>query len=243
MIRRMALRLTVLLLVAALHAALVVTLADRLGRRPAEAAHPLLVAAIIEEPAAAPPDAAAAHTVPEPAPEPPPVPAIGPPPLVELPPQPDSPQPPPVPTVAALPTPEIPVRRPTPRPATRPTPAARPAAPAPPAPAPTPAMPASLPPRAEPVRQAAVVDATRTCRLPQYPPLSRRNGEAGTVTLTFLIDTDGSMLESHIETSSGYERLDEAARQALALCRFRAGSVDGVPERSWARMRYVWTLN
>lgn len=237
MTRMTAWRLSVVVLVAVLHAALVTTLADRLARRPAEAARPLLVVAIIEEPAPAPPDPADVPAPPEPDLAPP----AEPPPLVDLPPAPVLPEPPPVPTVAALPPPEPPVRRPTPRPATRATPAARPAVPSPPAPAP--AMPASLPPRAEPVRQAAVVDAARTCRLPQYPPLSRRNGEAGTVTLKFLIDTDGSMLESHVEVSSGYERLDEAARQALALCRFRPGSVDGVPERSWARMRYVWTLN
>jgi protein TonB len=97
--------------------------------------------------------------------------------------------------------------------------------------------------RPQPVRQSAVVDAAGACRLPQYPPLSRRNGETGTVTLKFLIDADGTMLEGHVDASSGHQRLDEAARQALALCRFKPGTVDGVPERSWARMRYVWKLD
>ncbi len=98
-------------------------------------------------------------------------------------------------------------------------------------------------PVAEPVRVAAALDASGSCRPPQYPSSSRRNGETGAVVLRFLIDTDGAVLDSKVETSSGFERLDEAALNGLALCHFKPGSVDGRPERSWARMRYVWKLN
>ena len=98
-------------------------------------------------------------------------------------------------------------------------------------------------PVAEPVRVAAALDASGTCKPPPYPPTSRRNGEAGAVVLRFLIDTDGAVLESKVEASSGFGRLDEAALNGLALCRFKPGSVDGRPDRSWARMRYVWKLN
>ncbi|MBV5325373.1 MAG: TonB family protein, partial [Rhodospirillaceae bacterium] len=58
-----------------------------------------------------------------------------------------------------------------------------------------------------------------------------------------LIDADGTVLESKVEASSGFERLDQAALRGLALCHFKPGTVDGRPERSWARMRYVWKLN
>lgn len=98
-------------------------------------------------------------------------------------------------------------------------------------------------PAAEPVRVAAALDASGACKPPQYPPSSRRNGESGAVVLRFLIDTDGRVIESRVDTSSGFERLDEAALNGLALCHFKPGSVDGRPERSWARMRYVWKLN
>ncbi|RAU22399.1 energy transducer TonB [Paramagnetospirillum kuznetsovii] len=108
---------------------------------------------------------------------------------------------------------------------------------------PEPVVVAPARPAVEGVRSAAALDASRTCRPPQYPAVSRRNGESGAVTLKFLIDVDGSVLDSSVDASSGYSRLDEAAVQALSLCQFRPGTVDGRPERSWARMRYVWKLN
>lgn len=92
------------------------------------------------------------------------------------------------------------------------------------------------------VRKTPVLDASRSCPQPQYPSASRRNAETGVVVLRFLIEVDGRAIDSAVETSSGHPRLDEAARWALGLCRFRPGTVDGVPERSWARIKYVWTL-
>jgi protein TonB len=89
---------------------------------------------------------------------------------------------------------------------------------------------------------APVIDAAHSCRKPEYPPLSRRMEESGTVVLEFLIDLDGRVAEGRVAQSSGYERLDEAARQALSLCRFRPGMVNGVPEPSWAQLRYTWKL-
>ena len=95
-------------------------------------------------------------------------------------------------------------------------------------------------PRA-PTRVGAVVDA-RSCQKPPYPAASLRAGETGIVLLSFLIDVDGSVLDSKIERSSGYRRLDEAARDGLKLCRFRAATVDGKPEKTWSRMEYSWKL-
>lgn len=103
------------------------------------------------------------------------------------------------------------------------------------------AEPTPAPP--EPVRVAAALDPSATCRPPQYPPQSRRNGESGAVVLRFLIEADGSVIESQVESSSGYTRLDEAAVNGLSLCHFKPGTSDGRAERSWARMRYVWKLN
>ncbi|HLN24856.1 MAG TPA: energy transducer TonB [Patescibacteria group bacterium] len=97
--------------------------------------------------------------------------------------------------------------------------------------------------RAEPVRSAAKVDASHSCRPPDYPAISRRMGESGAVVVKFLIDENGAVLDSVVETSSGHPRLDDAAREALALCRFTPGTVDGKPERAWARLQYVWKLD
>ena len=111
---------------------------------------------------------------------------------------------------------------------------------APPAPA-APAAPATPSVRAEPVRTAAVVNSAH-CEKPEYPSASRRMEEEGTVHLRFLVGVDGKVIQSEIEKSSGYKRLDEAARAGLARCQFRPATVDGKPEQAWASMRYTWRL-
>jgi protein TonB len=95
--------------------------------------------------------------------------------------------------------------------------------------------------RPAPVRVAAVVDA-RACKRPDYPRNALRNGETGTVTLALLIGTDGKVVESKVEGSSGSRELDRAAQAGLSLCRFQPGTVDGVAYESWTRMQYVWNL-
>ena len=96
--------------------------------------------------------------------------------------------------------------------------------------------------RPEPVRVPPVIDAARNCKKPSYPPASVRLGEAGTVLLRFLIDTDGRVKSSDVQSSSGHKRLDEAAREALSLCRFKPGISDGQPVEAWATLRYTWVL-
>ena len=110
---------------------------------------------------------------------------------------------------------------------------------APPKEAPPPPPPA---PVKQPVRVAPVVLA-KSCQPPEYPSASRRLGESGTVVLNFLIDADGKVVESRIDATSGVERLDEAARKALALCKFSPGTVDGKAEQSWHKLKYVWKLD
>lgn len=97
------------------------------------------------------------------------------------------------------------------------------------------------PPRA-PVHIAAQVDSN-ACEKPEYPASSLRIGEEGTVNLAMLIGVDGRVLESKVEKSSGSRALDKAAIQGLSLCKFKPGSVDGTPEKSWAKLQYVWTIN
>jgi protein TonB len=94
----------------------------------------------------------------------------------------------------------------------------------------------------QPLRVAPVVQA-KSCQPPEYPSASRRLGESGTVLLNFLIDADGKVVESRVDSSSGVERLDEAARKALALCKFSPGTVDGKAEQSWHKLKYVWKLD
>jgi periplasmic protein TonB len=93
----------------------------------------------------------------------------------------------------------------------------------------------------EPVRTTAVVNASN-CEKPEYPSASARLEEEGTVSLRFLVGADGKVMQAEVEKSSGYKRLDEAARAGLARCLFRPATVDGKPEQGWATMKYTWRL-
>jgi protein TonB len=99
----------------------------------------------------------------------------------------------------------------------------------------------SNPPPAPPVQTAAVISAS-SCEKPEYPSASKRLEEEGTVQLKFLVGADGKVLESAVEKSSGFRRLDEAARAGLSKCQFKPAAVDGKPQQSWASMKYTWRL-
>jgi periplasmic protein TonB len=68
---------------------------------------------------------------------------------------------------------------------------------------------------------------------PIYPAISRRLGEEGTVTLKVLIGADGSAKEVRLSRSSGFERLNDAALDAVKRWRFVPGKRNGVPEAMW----------
>src|SRR5574343_433979 len=157
-------------------------------------------------------------------------PSIPPPPAPKnLPPPPKNAPPPP----AWVPPVEMPVAAP-------PAPAAVTAVTSTPTP-PAPAAPAAAGPKTDAVRTAAVVNAAQ-CEKPDYPSASRRLEEEGTVHLRFLVGVDGKVIQAEIEKSSGYKRLDEAARAGLSRCQFLPATVDGKPEQAWASMRYTWRL-
>lgn len=156
-------------------------------------------------------------------------PLIPPPAPKNLPPPPRNAPPPP----ARVPPVETPVAAP-------PAPAAVTAVTSTPTP-PAPAAPAAAGPKTDAVRTAAVVNAAQ-CEKPDYPSASRRLEEEGTVHLRFLVGVDGKVIQAEVEKSSGYKRLDEAARAGLSRCQFRPATVDGKPEQAWASMRYTWRL-
>jgi protein TonB len=116
---------------------------------------------------------------------------------------------------------------------------------APPVATPGPALPAQAPapvaPAKAPVRTSAGVSST-PCDKPDYPTASKRMEEEGTVSLRFLVGADGKVIQSEVAKSSGYKRLDEAARAGLAKCQFKPATVDGKPEQAWTTIQYVWRL-
>jgi protein TonB len=102
-------------------------------------------------------------------------------------------------------------------------------------------LPVQTAPPAPPAVTAAVISAS-SCEKPEYPSASKRLEEEGTVQLKFLVGVDGKVIESAVEKSSGFRRLDEAARAGLSKCQFKPGTVDGKPQQSWASMKYTWRL-
>lgn len=65
---------------------------------------------------------------------------------------------------------------------------------------------------------------------PVYPRESSRRREYGTVLLRVLVDPSGHAAQIQIERSSGHERLDVAAREAVQRAVFRPHEVNGVAQ-------------
>ena len=179
---------------------------------------------------------------PPPAAPPPPTPSPPPPTPQPIKPAPTpAPVAPPVTPAPAAELPAISTPAPTPTGLTASAPAAPPAPPAaPPVAPPVTAAPTRATSPA-PARTAAGVNVNQ-CEKPEYPSASRRLEEEGTVALRFLVGVDGKVLQSEIEKSSGFKRLDEAARLGLSKCQFRPALLDGKPEQAWASMKYTWRL-
>jgi len=91
-------------------------------------------------------------------------------------------------------------------------------------------------------RPAVVMDS-RNCAPPEYPPGAYRRGESGTVQLALLVGTDGKVIESKLQKSSGSHELDKTARKALSQCKFKTANGDALTEATWTNLTYVWTLD
>mgnify|MGYP006154400979 CR=1 FL=1 len=118
------------------------------------------------------------------------------------------------------------------------------AAPPEPAPAPSPpvqAAPVTAPsppaPPAPPAPPVVVLPSSSADYLnnprPPYPPLSKRLGEQGKVVIRAFIETNGTATKAEIRTSSGYERLDQAALQTVLKWRYVPGKCAGAAEAMW----------
>lgn len=78
---------------------------------------------------------------------------------------------------------------------------------------------------------------------PRYPPQSRKLREQGLVVLRVLIDERGTACDVSVERSSGYERLDRAAREAIARAEFRPYLEDGIARRALVLIPIEFSLN
>ena len=65
---------------------------------------------------------------------------------------------------------------------------------------------------------------------PVYPRESQRRREYGTVVLRVMVDAHGRPAQIQVEHSSGFERLDQAAREAVEKFLFRPYEVNGMAQ-------------
>ncbi|RCX11616.1 energy transducer TonB [Extensimonas vulgaris] len=219
----------VALLVLLLHGAALWALQAGLQRQAPPAPAPLIVPAELLSQVTTPPAPAPQST---PAPKPAPTPPV-----------PDKPRPTPRPQPApkAQPAPatQAPSELTAAQPAAEPAPNAPSAAPTAAPAAPTATTPAPAPPRIElPSSNAAYLNNPK----PPYPAISKRMGEQGKVVLRVLISAEGLPQKVEISQSSGYDRLDRQAQEAVQHWRFVPGKRNGVPEAMWTLVPIQFVL-
>jgi protein TonB len=109
-------------------------------------------------------------------------------------------------------------------------------------------VPPKPPPPAAPAPVERVVaapksDPRRPLTQPEYPPSSRRAGEAGTVVLEVYVLENGRVGDAKIKDSSGYPKLDEAAlREVKRSWRLQPGTENGKPVAMWGQFAVTFKL-
>lgn len=152
-------------------------------------------------------------------------------------PPPPPPPPRPAPKVPRPPPMPVAVREPVPTPAPNaPVGVVEPQPPAPPIPAPpAPTPPAPPAPPAPPRLVEVTQGETEYIRPPRvvYPSLSKRNGESGVVVIAVYYSGAGRAVRGSVFKSSGFERLDRAAYEAVMASQvtpFRRAGTDANTE-------------
>lgn len=145
--------------------------------------------------------------------------------------------PPPAPLITAAPAPAPPAFV-APPPPEVPVPPAPPVAvvealPAPPAPPPPPAPPKEIP--------ASMVEYVVLPAV-EYPRLSIRANERGTVIVRVLVDATGLPRDVLLGKSSGFPRLDDAAIAGVRKARFKPPTENGKPISGWAAVPIPFEL-
>ncbi len=77
---------------------------------------------------------------------------------------------------------------------------------------------------------------------PQYPGMSKRLNEQGTVILRVLVKSDGSVGSINIKSSSGFPRIDKAAEDAVWRWKFNPAVKDGKPIDEWYQVPITMKL-
>ncbi len=84
------------------------------------------------------------------------------------------------------------------------------------------------------------VDQKRPVSQPAYPPESQRLGETGTVVMMLTVAENGRVIDAAIDTSSGHERLDQAALKEAKTWRLTPGTINGTPATMRQKFRVTF---
>lgn len=94
-----------------------------------------------------------------------------------------------------------------------------------------------------PVNQTKAKVGPKGLSKPEYPRDSMRLGEAGTTGLNLLLGEDGKVTDAQISSSSGSERLDEAAKKhAIRSWKFLPCMNGDKPVVCWHPIRFTWKI-
>ena len=102
---------------------------------------------------------------------------------------------------------------------------------------------AAAPPPIVPARPMKGVSLGDRCEA-YYPSASRRLSEEGSVVLLIFVAADGRVSETKVETSSGIQRLDEAAEKCIKAQGkiFEPQRVGTEAVGTWQRLKWTWRL-
>lgn len=152
----------------------------------------------------------------------------------------DLPPPPPPPDIVEpppfIPPPEVAVQIQTQTTAIQAVTNERPPAVIPPVVAPPPPKASvTVQPKQDPKRRLGSVDE-------YYPSGAKRRGEEGSAIVQIYVGADGRVSEAKLDSSTGYPELDEAAIKYAKTWRVLPGTVDGVPQPMWWKVRVTFKL-
>jgi len=91
---------------------------------------------------------------------------------------------------------------------------------------------AAISPTTPQFAQPPMVESVEYVRAPApvYPAESKRKRERGTCVLRVMVDSNGRPAQIQVERSSGYDRLDSAAREAVEKALFHPYEVNGIAQ-------------
>ena len=114
-------------------------------------------------------------------------------------------------------------------------------------PEPNPAPTVLISPEAKPVPPARMIPPNFNANYldnpaPSYPALSRRMAEEGRVMLRVFVEVDGLPLKLEVRTSSGYERLDQSALDAVRRWKFIPAKQGDKAVAAWVVVPILFNL-